>query len=48
MIMKLFSWGRRRGDANYSYLAMFKALLLPNYISKQPQYFGNANNFAKY
>jgi len=28
MNIKLFSWG----DVNYSYLAMFKALLLPNYI----------------
>jgi len=29
-------------------LAMFKALLLPNYISEQPQYFRDAGNFAKY
>jgi len=35
-------------DANYSYLAMFEALLLPNYISEQPQYFKDASNFAKY
>jgi len=27
---------------------MFKALLLPNYISEQPQYFRDASNFAKY
>jgi len=27
---------------------MFKALLLPNYISEQPQYFRDANNIAKY
>jgi len=27
---------------------MFKALLLPNYISEQPQYFRNSSNFAKY
>jgi len=36
-------WG-----ANYSYLAMFKALLLQNYISEQPQYFRDANNYVKY
>jgi len=27
---------------------MFKALLLPNYISEQPQYIRDASNFAKY
>ena len=27
---------------------MFKALLLPNYISEQTQYFRNASTFAKY
>jgi len=27
---------------------MFKALLLPNYISEQPQYFRDASNFAKH
>ena len=27
---------------------MFKALLLPNYNSEQPQFFRDANNFAKY
>jgi len=27
---------------------MFKVLLLPNYISEQPQYFSDASNFAKY
>ena len=27
---------------------MFKALLLPNHISEQSQYFRNASNFAKY
>jgi len=40
--------GRNREDANYSYLAMFKALLLPNYISEQPRCFRDASNFAKY
>jgi len=40
--------GRSRGDANYSYLAMFKALLLPNYISEQSQYFRDASTFARY
>ena len=30
------------------YLAMFKVLLLPNYISEQPQFFRDASNFAKY
>ena len=44
----LVGGGRRRGDTNCSYLAMFKALLLPNYISEQPQYFRDASNFAKY
>ena len=33
---------------NSSYLAMFKALLLPNYSSEQPQYFRDAGKFAKY
>jgi len=28
--------GRSQGGANCSYLAMFKALLLRNYISEQP------------
>jgi len=37
-----------QGGATCSYLAMFKALLLPNYISEQPQYFSDASNFAKY
>jgi len=37
-----------RGGANCSYLAMFEALLLPNYISEQSQFFRNASNFAKY
>ena len=37
-----------RVGANCSYLAMFKALLLPNYISEQPQCFRDASNFAKY
>jgi len=27
---------------------MFKTLLLPNYISEQPQFFRDATNFAKY
>ena len=27
---------------------MFKALLLPNYIREQPQYFRDASNFANY
>ena len=27
---------------------MFKALLLPKYISEQPQFFRDASNFAKY
>jgi len=27
---------------------MLEALLLPNYISEQPQYFRDAGNFAKY
>ena len=27
---------------------MFKALLLPNYINEQPQFFRDASNFAKY
>jgi len=40
--------GHSWGNANYSYLAVFKALLLPNYISEQPQYFRDASNFAKY
>jgi len=44
MIIKLFSLG----GTICSYLAMFKALLLPNYISEQPQYFSDASNFAKY
>jgi len=48
MIIKLLVGGRSRGDANYSYLAMFKVLLLPNYISEQPEYFSDASNFAKY
>ena len=37
-----------QGGANCSYLAMFKALLLPNCISGQPQYFRDASNFTKY
>jgi len=37
-----------RGSANCSHLVMFKALLLPNYISEQPQFFMDASNFAKY
>jgi len=44
MIIKLFSLG----GTICSYLAMFKALLLPNYISEQPQFFRDASNFAKY
>ena len=49
MIIKLFSWRCfSRGSANCSYLAMFKALLLPNYISEQAQFFRDASNFAKY
>jgi len=47
MIIKLCSWGCSQGGTNSSCLAMFKALLLPNYISEQPQYFGDASNFAK-
>jgi len=27
---------------------MFKGLLLPNYISEEPQFFRDASNFAKY
>jgi len=27
---------------------MFTALLLPNYISEQPQFFRDASNFAKF
>jgi len=49
MIIKLFEFGGSSGgDTNYSYLAMFEALLLPNYISEQPQYFRDASSFAKY
>ena len=49
MIIKLFSWGGLAGgSANCSYLAMFKTLLLPNYISEQPQFFRDVSNFAKY
>jgi len=48
MIIKRFSWGGSQGGANCSYLAMFKPLLLPNYISEQPQYFTDVSNFAKY
>jgi len=49
IIIKLFSWGGvSQGGTNCSYLAMFKALLLPNYIREQPQYFRDASNFAKY
>jgi len=49
MIMKLFSWRcLPRGAANCSYLAMFKALLLPNYTSELSQFFRDASNFAKY
>jgi len=40
--------GIAEGGANCSYLAMFKALLLPNYISEQPQFLRDASNFAKY
>jgi len=36
-----------QGGANCSYLAMFEALLLPNYVSEQPQFFRDASNFAK-
>jgi len=36
------------GRVNCSYLATIKALLLPNYISEQPQFFKDASNFAKY
>ena len=49
MIIKLFSWWcLAGGGVNFSYLAMFKALLRPNYISEQPQFFRDASNFAKY
>jgi len=49
MIIKLFSWWcLAGGGVNCSYLAMFKALLRPNYISEQPQFFRDASNFAKY
>ena len=44
MIITLFSWRY----ANCSYLAMIKALILPNYISEHPQFFRDASNFAKY
>jgi len=37
-----------QGDANCSDLVMFKAVLLPNYINGQPQYFRDASNFTKY
>jgi len=36
------------GSANCSYLAMFKALLVPNDIREQPQFFRDACYFAKY
>jgi len=48
MITKLLSWGGIVGGANCSYLGMFKALLLPNYISEQPQFFKDASTFARY
>jgi len=43
-----YGWGVWPGGTNCSYLAMFKALLLPNYISEQPKFFRDASNFAKY
>jgi len=48
MIIKLFSWGCSGGGAQIVHLAMFKALLLSNYISEQPQLFRDARNFVKY
>jgi len=38
---KAFQLGGVAGGANCSYLAMFKALLLPNYISEHPKTTGD-------
>jgi len=48
MIISFLIGGFSKGGANCSYLAMFEASLLPNYISEQPQFFRDASNLAKY
>jgi len=48
MTVKVYIWGVLPRGASCSYLAMFNALLLPNYIREQTQFFRDANKFAKY